>query len=131
MALEGTRLEAEGQSIQRHYELQKKQQEKAAAVEAQKAAAEEQKATAFVSDAAREEYAKTFQKNLYDENMDAEVVTIGPRHTTLRVTWVLATKMSAYKLTKSVPFDDMRSIGFKKFVLTDGWDHSWTWNLDK
>jgi hypothetical protein len=82
---------------------------------------------------ARKAYAKTLEKNLLAQDMDADVDAIGPRYTTLRVTWVLATKLFVYKLTQSEQmredFQDMRALGFKKFVVRDGYDRSWSWNL--
>jgi len=82
---------------------------------------------------ARKAYAKTLERNLLDQDMDADVDAIGPGHTTLRLTWVLATKLFVYKFTQSEQtleeFQDMRALGFKKFVIRDGYDRSWTWNL--
>jgi hypothetical protein len=77
---------------------------------------------------------KSLQQSLYDQDMDADVDAIGPHHTTLQVRWVLATKMSAYKVNQNQTFqryfNDMRQLGFKKFILTNGYDNSWVWTLD-
>lgn len=73
-------------------------------------------------------FAKTFEDHLLDSGLDADVDTIGKHHTILRVKYVLASKVMVYQLQKNneLPFDDMRNIGFKKFILTDGYDNEWT-----
>ncbi len=125
-ALNGTPLEGQGEAIRAHYAAQKDRAEKLAA-------AEEKRDAAIYAEAARTEYAKALQSNLYDEYMDAKIDAIGPQHTVLRITWALASDMTAYQMSKKFQtyFQDMRQLGFRRFVLTDGFGDSWGWNLDK
>jgi len=80
---------------------------------------------------ARKLYAKTFENNLLAQGMNVDIDAIGSRYTTLRVKWILATKVDAYQITNSDQelFQEMRAAGFKKFVVWDGYDQSWTWSL--
>jgi hypothetical protein len=76
-------------------------------------------------------YGKAMQTTLYDQDIDADVDVMGPRHTVLRVKYALATKLFVYKLSQELQqtFSDMRALGFKKFIITDGYDRSWSWSL--
>jgi hypothetical protein len=65
------------------------------------------------------------------EGLNVDVNAVGSRHTTLRMRDVLASKVDAYQFTNNQQdmFRIMKGLGFKKFVLSDGYEHSWTWNL--
>jgi hypothetical protein len=124
-ALKGTPLEKQGEELRVQYEARKTREEKARA-------AEEEKATATAQEQARIEYQKTIQNSLYDESMEVEVRAFGPKHTTLQLTYALASPMVAHTLSRFV--EDWRTLGFKKVVLTNGLElanRSWVWNLDK
>ena len=131
-ALHGTALESRAEAVRTRYEAEKARAEKAQAA----AAARQEKEDAALQEVSRETYAKTLENNLLGEDMEVDVKAVGPHHTTLEVTWALASKVFAYKISQSEEFQhdfqDMRSLGFKKFVVTNGLDmdeETWTWNL--
>jgi len=123
-ALHGTSFENQAEALRNHYEAEQKMAEKVQTAQ-----------VAEAQEVLREPYAKTLENNMLSQDMDVDVEAIGPRHTTLRMKYVLATKVWAYQITESSSmqsnFQDMRAIGFKKFVLWNGYDQSWTWTLDK
>jgi hypothetical protein len=134
-ALGGTPVEERGKILRERYQAQKANVDKAQAAAATANAAKQKKEDAASKEVAREAYARIMQANLLDNNMDADVKVIGPHHTTLELTWVLATKLFAHKISEGEEFQrnfqDMRDLGFKKFVVTDGYDRSWAWGLDE
>ncbi len=78
-------------------------------------------------------YAKTFENSMLDRGLNVDVNVIGPQHTTLRVKWILVSKVDAYQITThdQALLNNLHTMGFKKFVIWDGYDNSWTWNLDQ
>ncbi len=65
--------------------------------------------------AARKKFAKDYEYRLLDEGYNATVTTHGQSATTLKLEWILATKVDAHKLTKDPDFfKDLRELGFKK-----------------
>lgn len=130
-ALSGTPMEAQAQALGARYQAEKGKADKAAAARAAALAAKQERENVADLEEARKAYAKTLEKSLLDQDMDATVEAIGPQHTTLRITWVLATKLFAYKIAQQEQegFEDMRELGFKKFIVFDGYDRSWTWGL--
>lgn len=132
-ALQGTPLEGQGAALESRYETSEAKAEKAQAASAAAAAAKEAKEAAVADETLRQDYAKTLENNLLGEGFDVDVNAIGSQHTTLRVKWVLATKVDAFQLTNGDQsmFNEARAIGFKKFVIWDGYDESWTWTLNK
>jgi hypothetical protein len=134
-ALHGTSLDSQGKGLLDHYEAEEREFERTQAASAAASAAREEKLNAEAQEVTREAYAKSLEKNLLSEDMDVDVDAIGPRHTILRIKWVMASKVLAYKMTESGSMQqnlqDMRAIGFRKFVVWDGYDNSWSWTLDK
>lgn len=134
-ALHGTSLDSQGEGLLDRYESEERRVERAQAASAAASAAREDKLDAEAQEVAREAYAKTLEKNLFSEDMEVDVDAIGPRHTILRIKWALASKVLAYKITESASMQqnlqDMRAIGFHKFVVWDGYHNSWSWTLDK
>jgi hypothetical protein len=133
-ALSGTPAEERGRILRERYHAEKAKADKAEAAVAVANAARQEKEDSESKEVAREAYARIMQANLLDNNMDADVKVIGSHHTTLELTWVLATKLFAHKISEGEEFQqnfqDMRALGFKKFVVTDGYDRSWAWELD-
>jgi hypothetical protein len=85
-------------------------------------------------------FAKKFQDSALSQGLNVNVTPVGPQHSTLQINWVLATRVEAYQITNDEGGfkglrDDARRLGFKKLVLTDGYDtdggydHRWTWNI--
>lgn len=126
-ALNGTPIEGRAKALRARYEAEQAQADKASA-------ATQEREDAAAKEGLRITYAKTLENNLLDEYMDANVDAIGPGHTTLRITYLFATRVYAYKISNSgewqSSFKQMRAVGFHKFVLTND-DQSWTWKLDE
>lgn len=125
-AVNGTPLEAQGIALRKHYEAQKTQAEKAAAVEAaisiKKANAENEQQEILARDA----MAKTIENGMLSEGYDVDVNAIGAKHTTLRIRFILVNKAFAYQTAHSPDIiNSARDAGFKKLVLTDGYDEQW------
>jgi hypothetical protein len=85
---------------------------------------------AAAKEAARIEFAKTVENQMLDQGWDFEVTTAGVRHTTLKMKWVLASKVIAHQLSeKRDLFETARQLGFERMELTDGFEETWTWRL--
>jgi len=68
---------------------------------------------------------------MLDAGLDVDVKAIGPKHTTLRVKWVLVSKVVAHQLTKQSDFfQSARELGFRRIEMTDGYDETWSWKLE-
>jgi hypothetical protein len=132
-ALHGTSAENQGNAVRNHYEAEQQQAQKAQAATAAASAAKQKIQDAEAQEILREAYAKTFEDNMLGQGMNVDVNSMGPQHTTLRVRWVLATKADAYQITTTDQdlLNEMRDLGFKKFVVWDGYDNSWSWTLNK
>lgn len=80
--------------------------------------------------AKRKAFAKQYEYNLLDEGIEATVTVHGSNATTLKLEWILASKVIAHEYSKDQEFFQMlREMEFKKFILTDGYDFTWYWNL--
>lgn len=106
------------------------------AAEKRKAEAEQRQA-ALLQDKADEQarivYAKVMEDRLLAAGYDVDVTSYGPKHKFLKLKWVLTNKVLAYQFshTNSEMWGTMRSAGFAKFTITDGYDFSWYWDLTK
>lgn len=91
---------------------------------------EERKAAVAARADARRLYARELEHRLLDEGMNVTVTTSGRHATTLRVEYILVSKVWAHKLGndgKTIP--TIRNMGFEKFILTDGYDETYTWTF--
>jgi hypothetical protein len=88
-------------------------------------------AQAWTEQEARKSYAKRLENTLLSENVNADVSAIGKGGSTLQLKWALVSKVMAYQFSNNAPqmFQDMKSLGFRKFVITDGYDETWMWRL--
>jgi hypothetical protein len=78
----------------------------------------------------RQEYARTIETQLLDKGLDVTANTYGPKHTTLRLRYVLAGRVFVHQLGKNEEmFRTLREFGFRKLVVTDGYDFTATWDL--
>lgn len=125
-ALHGTALEAQGSALRARYEAQKAQAEKAVAAEAaadikrEKAESEKQEILG------RDAMAKTIEDGMLSQGYDIDVNAIGLKHTILSIKFILVNKAFAYQTAHSSEIiDSARAAGFKKLVLTDGYDEQW------
>lgn len=81
--------------------------------------------------AARIQFAKDYEYSLLDEGIDATVTLHGTNSTTLKLKWIFISKVAAHELGKNTElFQNLRELGFKKFIITDGYYETWYWNLD-
>ena len=81
--------------------------------------------------AARKKFAKDYEYSLLDEGIEATVTVHGSKATTLKVRWILVSKVIVHEYNKNPEFfQSLRDLGFKKFILTDGYDFSWVWDLN-
>jgi|GEM_PF-4961282 len=79
---------------------------------------------------ARKDFAEQYEYDFLDEGMDVTVTTSGSKATTLKLEWILISKVDAHEYSKNKNFlQKLRNLGFKKFIITDGYGESWYWNL--
>lgn len=80
----------------------------------------------------RNAYAKFLENNLLRNDINADVVAYGPKHKYLKLKWVLANKALAFNFTEQRQdlLRQMKSEGYTKFTITDGYEDSWEWNLN-
>jgi hypothetical protein len=76
--------------------------------------------------------AKTMENTFLGKGFNVDVNAIGPHHTTLRLKWVLVSKVTAYQIAQDdqETLMSLKKAGFKKFTITNGYDESWTWTLN-
>ena len=129
-AVHGTPLEGQGTALRARYETQKAQAEKAAEAEAAASLKRANADSAKQEILARVAMAKTIENGMLSEGYDVDVNAIGANHTTLRIKIILVNKAFAYQTAHSPEIiDSARGAGFKKLVLTDGYDELWNINL--
>jgi hypothetical protein len=125
-ALKGTPLERQGEAVRSRYEAQKKQAEKAqaAAAERQKKAAEAD--SKREAELARIAMAKSIEDGILAQGYDVDVNAIGTNHTVLRIRFPVVDKSLAYMIAHNQEtIETSRQAGFKRIVLTDGYDELW------
>jgi hypothetical protein len=84
----------------------------------------------------RRAYAKVLENNFLRSRMDATVTIEGDKGSTLRVKYIGFTRPTMFKLQedgKLIPdiIEASKAKGFRKLVMWNGYDHSWTWDLSK
>ena len=118
-ALKGTPLMGQGEVVWNRYEAEKKRAEREAQIQVEQDAIN-----------ARDALAKHIEDNMLAQGYSVDVNAVGPNHTTLRFKWVLVSKAFAYQVAHSSEIvGEARDAGFKKMILTDGYDEVWTLNL--
>ena len=91
---------------------------------------EQKKAALATALRGREQYAIEYEKRLLDQGMNVTVSTRGRDATTLRLRWILVSKVLAHKMSQDPDFfARLRELGFKRFEITDGYDETWYWTL--
>lgn len=71
--------------------------------------------------------ARTLENSMLAQGYDMEISAIGPGHTTLRIKYVLADRPFAYQTANSREITGTaRDAGFKRILLYDGFDESWS-----
>jgi hypothetical protein len=80
--------------------------------------------------AERRMFARNLEYRLLDRGMNVTVTTQGSNATTLRLEYILVSKVLVHQLEKDGSLlEEIRQQGFRRFVLTDGYDETWTWNF--
>ena len=84
----------------------------------------------------RRSYAKLLENNFLRNSMDATVTTEGDKGSTLRIKYIGFTRPAMFKLQeegKLIPdiIEASKSRGFRKLIMWNGYDLSWTWDLAK
>ena len=81
-------------------------------------------------EATRRQFAASYESSLLDQGIDATVTVSGTHATTLRLKWILVNRVLAHQFSQKPDlFTSLRSMGFKRLEITDGYDESWYWNL--
>jgi hypothetical protein len=96
-------------------------------IKAEKEQAEEERRTAT----ARKDYAKELEFKFLDKmHMDTTITVSGKNNTIIKIKWILWTRVTVYEFFKDGKIlSTWRSMGFKKYILTDGYRWTWTDNL--
>jgi hypothetical protein len=80
----------------------------------------------------RETVIAKLEKDLLSKGMDFYFSFEGKNQDTLRAKYVLMSRPMVYQITNETDFlKNMELIGVKKVIFTDGFDSSWTYDLDK
>ncbi len=88
-------------------------------------------AEAKIKKEARKEYAKTLENYLLDNaKMDTKIRTYGKDFTTLKIEYILTSRVMVNELTKDGKLPNIwEQMGFKTVIFTDGYYHTWTMEL--
>jgi hypothetical protein len=68
---------------------------------------------------ARMDYAAQFDQAMIKAGLESTTIVWGPDDTTLRVTYVLTSRVFANEFEKKLDFETLRALGFKKVELTN------------
>ena len=120
------------QAAQLRHQFEQAQKKRDAEIAKQRAVEAQQKAAAdaLVKRALRDGMAKNLEDRLLSEGYNVDVNAIGKDHTTMRIKWILVSKVLAHQLTEDGTFlRNCREVGFKRVEITDGYEETWYWNL--
>jgi hypothetical protein len=79
----------------------------------------------------RKSFADQLETNYLDKGMDVTVSVSGPNNTTIKMKYVLMSRPMVHKLINdSGVISTFRSQGFKKAIFTDGYNDTWTYDID-
>lgn len=96
------------------------------------AQAEARRIDAAVRLAARRAFGEQYEQTLLGQGIDAQVSVRGQQATTLRLDWVLANRPLVYQFGQDgEKLEFLRSMGFRRLEITDGYDRSWVFDLTK
>lgn len=80
----------------------------------------------------RKNFSKEYEISLLDKGMDVHVSTSGKEHTILKIRWVLMNRPLVYKfITDKEAMPNLKKLRFKKIIFTDGYDMTWSFDLEK
>lgn len=96
------------------------------------AQAESRRIGAAVRLAARRAFGKQYEATLLGQGIDARVSVRGAQATTLRLEWILANRPLVYQFGQNgETMEFLRSMGFRRLEITDGYNDSWAFDLTK
>lgn len=109
----------------REYEKQEEVELKQQIALAAKQKAQEEVATAIL----RKNYAKILREKYLDENLDIKVLVYGNNNTVIKLSFVLFNDVWSHKMQKGNLITEIQNMGFKKLIMTDGYDYNVYWNF--
>ena len=81
----------------------------------------------------RKSYAAGLDSRFIENGVESTTTTSGAQDTTLRITYALTGRVAANQIGKSLDFDHLKELGFKKVVLTNGFEdelnETFTWTV--
>ncbi|MBK9579096.1 MAG: hypothetical protein IPO40_18670 [Fibrobacteres bacterium] len=77
----------------------------------------------------RQEFASNLRQNYLDNNLDIKVFASGKNNTVLTLKYVLFNDVWSNKMQKGDEIDKIKELGFKKLIMTDGYDWSVYWTF--
>jgi hypothetical protein len=127
---EGSGERREAEDLKRQFDSETEKIRIENAKMAAKEAAREAKERAALNRILRDNMVQTIETGMLDKGYNVTVTAIGKDHTTLRIKWILVSKVTAHEFSKQGDFfEEARKIGFRRVEITDGYDETWYWNL--
>lgn len=77
----------------------------------------------------RKAYSQRLREKYLDDNMDVKVSVSGKNNTTITLQYALFNDVWSHKMEKGDLISEIRTYGFKKLEMTDGYDWSVYWDL--
>jgi hypothetical protein len=81
--------------------------------------------------ASREQWADQMERGMLLKGFDVHIMLSGADKTIMTMRYALLSRPTVYQLQESDFFDKMKKVGFKKAILTDGYNQSWIFDLSK
>jgi hypothetical protein len=79
----------------------------------------------------RETYADRLEREYLSKGMDVRITLVGSGKTTIRMQYILAGRPLAYQMANDPEIrSTLQSLGFKRLELSDGYDETYTIDLD-
>ena len=64
---------------------------------------------------------------MLDKGYNFQVSTLGVKADILKIKYILAGRVMAHHFRDGEFHRNLKNLGFKKFILTDGYDETYTW----
>lgn len=77
----------------------------------------------------RKEFASMLEGNYLSGGYNAKVSAQGPFASVLRIEWAAADRVEAHKMDEDGSIENFQQQGFRKVILTDGYNYSCVWNM--
>lgn len=79
---------------------------------------------------ARKAFAKGYEQEMLGKGLDVYASTHGKDHTTFKIKYILTNRPLVHKLINNSEFTgNLKGLGFKKLIMTDGYRDTWTIDL--